>query len=69
MIGDGSRAYTWVHCDRKFTGYFIADYTAEDWEILGQALKKRNTVIYYSLNKFSYIALLKHSIYLSLLNY
>lgn len=38
--------YTWVHCDRKFTGYYATDYTKENWENLGFAMKAENNVIF-----------------------
>ncbi|CAF1012394.1 unnamed protein product, partial [Brachionus calyciflorus] len=38
----GSEKYTWVHCDRKFAGYYATDYSVENWEELGQALKQKN---------------------------
>ena len=36
--------WIWVHCDRKFTGYYETDYTAQNWEYLGTALKLNNNV-------------------------
>ena len=36
--------WIWVHCDRKFTGYYETDYTDENWEFLGTALKLKNNV-------------------------
>ena len=36
--------FKWVHCDRKFAGYFATDYTIENWEQLGRALRAGNTV-------------------------
>jgi len=38
----GPEKYTWVHCDRKFAGYYATDYTVENWENLGEALKQKN---------------------------
>jgi hypothetical protein len=43
--------WKWVHCDRKFVGYFELVYPLENWIELGDALEKKNTVfflIYYS---------------------
>ena len=36
--------WTWVHCDRKFTGYYETNYTPENWEKLGLALRFKNNV-------------------------
>jgi len=43
--------WAWVHCDRKFTGYYETDYTFENWEALGTALRLKNNVdtIYFTL--------------------
>ena len=36
--------FKWVHCDRKFAGYYETDYTRDNWERLGQALRAKNPV-------------------------
>ena len=36
--------WLWVHCNRKFTGYYETDYTFENWESLGTALRLKNNV-------------------------
>ena len=36
--------WTWVHCDRKFVGYFELVYTLENWIELGVALEQKNPV-------------------------
>lgn len=38
----GPEKFAWVHCDRKFAGYYATDYTQENWELLGEALKQNN---------------------------
>jgi len=34
--------FKWVHCNRKFEGYYEVDYTRDNWERLGQALRAKN---------------------------
>ena len=42
MIGDGSTDYEWIHCDERFAGYYLMDYSVDNWENLGLALKAKN---------------------------
>jgi aminopeptidase N len=39
---DDGLDWLWVHCDRKFTGYYETDYTEQNWEYLGSAMKLKN---------------------------
>lgn len=45
LIGDGTVAYKWLHCDTNFAGYYMMDYTAENWDLLGDALNAKNEVL------------------------
>jgi hypothetical protein len=36
--------YKWVHCDEFFTGYYMMDYSAENWGYLAGILKAQNPV-------------------------
>jgi hypothetical protein len=38
------KKYKWVHCDRNFAGYYETDYTSDNWELLGEAMKLNNNV-------------------------
>lgn len=44
IIGDGNIEFNWFHCDERFAGYYQLDYSQENWENLGFALKQRNGV-------------------------
>lgn len=44
LIGDGNTAYQWLHCDVAFAGYYLIEYTANNWDLLGQALREDNEV-------------------------
>ena len=41
---NGGQKWAWVHCDRKFTGFYETDYSVENWENLGEAMKRKNFV-------------------------
>lgn len=32
----------WLHCDQNFEGYYEMDYSEENWQNLGRALKANN---------------------------
>jgi hypothetical protein len=51
LLGDGKTKFEWIHCDQHFNGYYLMDYTAENWEILGQILKEQK----YDVNQYSLI--------------
>lgn len=36
--------WKWVHCDRKFVGYFELLYSTNDWVSIGNALEQKNPV-------------------------
>jgi len=44
LAKQNNKKYKWVHCDRNFAGYYETDYTSENWELLGEALKLKNNV-------------------------
>lgn len=46
LIGDGTTPYRWVHCDTGFFGYYMLDYTVENWDLLGQVMKADNEVCF-----------------------
>jgi hypothetical protein len=35
---DGITKFEWIHCDQHFEGYYLMDYSVENWEILGKLL-------------------------------
>lgn len=37
--------YKWVHCDRKFAGFFATNYEDNNWEELGAALRNKDREI------------------------
>ncbi len=48
----------WVHCDRKFDGYYATDYSVQNWQSLIGALKSSNKVspFLFSISRyFAYI--------------
>lgn len=44
VIGDGTKTFKWVHCNRNFDGYYLSDYSLQNWENLGSALKAKNPI-------------------------
>lgn len=44
IIGDGNTEFNWFHCDERFAGYYLLDYSEQNWENLGLALKQHNEV-------------------------
>jgi hypothetical protein len=44
IIGNGDVEYKWVHCDSGFEGYYLMQYTDENWDLLGDALRAKNEV-------------------------
>lgn len=44
IILDGNIEFNWFHCDERFAGYYLLDYSEENWENLGSALKQHNEV-------------------------
>ena len=57
--------WIWVHCDRKFTGYYETDYTAQNWEYLGTSLNLKNNVnaSLFQFSHFNYLfSLIKNNI-------
>lgn len=41
-VSFGSESYTYYYCNTDFAGYYIMDYTEENWQGLAQALDNNN---------------------------
>lgn len=46
--------WTWVHCDRKFVGYFELLYSTNDWVSIGNALEQKNPVFIWFVFVFTW---------------
>jgi hypothetical protein len=44
LIGDGTVAFKWMHCDVSFAGYYLLEYTPDNWDLLADVLKAQNPV-------------------------
>lgn len=57
LIGDGTVPYKWVHCDVNFAGYYMFDYSVENWDLLGEVLRANNEVGFLNFIKFKNITM------------